>query len=464
MKGQHKFDRFVERNPHSHKFFFERPFHTRRDFFRLAGAGLSGFFVSSRAARANVGDVVSRGNPQLLNKADNVIFILLPGAPSHTDLFDLKFLDGTTPASFKPETINGIQWPTGILPNLVNTLPDMAVVRSVRSWALQHQLGQAWAQIGRSPAAALGDIAPNVGSIVAVEKHAERKVSDTFPTFLALNANDAIGSGYLTAAYAPVKFVPAQAGFPDTQNPDGQVRFQAKWDLLNALDGALRTNSPVSPEFTDYEGFYRDGRGMMFNPQVDRAFRFTPEEAARYGTSGFGNACLIANKVLAERAGTRYVQINFGGWDHHDDIYDRLPPMAGQLDKGLSTLISDLKSNGLFERTLVVMMGEFGRTVGRLTSQGGRDHFLQQFAVVAGAGVKGGRAIGATDAQGSETTQFGWSRERDIRAEDFLATIYSAIGINYTNIRYDDPFKRGFEYVPYADQDLYGPVNELWSA
>jgi uncharacterized protein (DUF1501 family) len=279
-----------------------------------------------------------------------------------------------------------------------------------------------------------------------------------------LNANDAVGSGYLPAAYAPVKFVPAQAGFPDTKHmPDGEARFQNKWDLLHALDAPLRSSAAVSADFNDFEGFYRDARGMMFNPQVDRAFNFTPDEAARYGSSGFGNACLIAGKVLAERAGTRYIQINFGGWDHHDTIYTRLPPMAGQLDKGLSTLINDLKKNGLFDRTLVVMMGEFGRTVGRLTAQNGRDHFLQQFAVFAGAGVKGGRTLGATDAQGSATTEFGWSRERDFRAEDFLATIYSAIGINYTNIRYDDPFKRGFEYVPYADQDLYGPVNELWA-
>lgn len=464
MKGQQKFNRFVQRHPHNHKFFAERPFYSRRGFFQMLGAGVTGAYLGSAEAQAAVTDIVSRGNPQLLNTATNVVFVLLTGAPSHTDLFDLKMVNNVTPASFKPEKINGVDWPTGILPNLARNLPDLAIIRSARSWALQHNLAQAWAQIGRSPAAALGDIAPNIGSIIAAEKHAERRPTDSFPTFLALNANDGIGSGYLTSAFAPVKFVPAQAGFPDTINSDGETRFSSKWDILNALDNPLRLNSPVSSQFTDFDGFYKQGRGMMFNPQVDRAFRYTTDEARRYGASGFGNACLVAGKVLAEKAGTRYVQINYGSWDHHDDIYDRLPPMAAALDTGLSSLIADLKSNGLFDKTLIVVQGEFGRTVGPLTSVDGRDHYLQQFILFAGAGVKGGRALGKTDDLGSATVEYGWSRERDVVFEDVEATIYSAMGVNYTNIRYDDPFKRGFEYVPYADQDLYGPINELWKA
>ncbi|OYW10153.1 MAG: hypothetical protein B7X34_05225 [Acidobacteriia bacterium 12-62-4] len=132
------------------------------------------------------------------------------------------------------------------------------------------------------------------------------------------------------------------------------------------------------------------------------------------------------------------------------------------LDNGYATLIADLKAAGLLDETLVVMMGEFGRTVGRLNDQAGRDHYTQQFAVFAGGGVKGGRAIGETDAQGARTTEFGWSEQRDIRMEDIEATIYSALGINWTNVRYDDPFGRGFEYVPYASEGLYKPIHELW--
>jgi uncharacterized protein (DUF1501 family) len=275
-----------------------------------------------------------------------------------------------------------------------------------------------------------------------------------------------VGSGYLNAAYAPVKFVPAQSGFPDTTNADGAARFEAKWNLLYELDTSLRVRSPFAQDMEDFDGFYKEAKGMMFNSKVDQAFRYTAQESQRYGSTGFGNACLTASKVLAADQGTRYVQINFGSWDHHQDIYDdvNLPRMAGQLDTGLSTLIADLKVNGLFNETLMVVMGEFGRTVGALTGQDGRDHYLQQFAMFAGAGIKGGRAIGSTDETGGFVVENGWSRDRPVRPEDIEATIYSALGINYTNIRYDDPFGRGFEYVPLADQDAYGPIDELWKA
>jgi uncharacterized protein (DUF1501 family) len=121
-----------------------------------------------------------------------------------------------------------------------------------------------------------------------------------------------------------------------------------------------------------------------------------------------------------------------------------------------------LRDDGLLDETLIVAMGEFGRTVGAPNSNGGRDHFLQQSALFAGACVRGGVSLGATDSIGSMTTDPGWSRDRDVRPEDIEATIYSALGIDWTTVRRDDPFGRGFEYVPFAGQDLYGPVNELW--
>ena len=112
--------------------------------------------------------------------------------------------------------------------------------------------------------------------------------------------------------------------------------------------------------------------------------------------------------------------------------------------------------------TLIVMAGEFGRTVGPVTPAGGRDHLLQQTVIFAGAGVTGGKVIGATNATGSDTTDYGWSRQRYVKPEDVEATIYSAMGINWTTVRYDDPLGRGFYYVPNSDQDIYGPINELW--
>ncbi len=462
MQGNEKLERFLERYPHRHRLFFERPHVTRRQFFTLAGAGVTGSFLARRAA---AGEVVHQVPVTMQNKAHNVIFILLAGAASHVDTFDFKMVEGATPSSFNPAKVSGLDWPTGLLPKLAQNLPDMAIVRSMRSWALQHGLAQVWAQIGRSPAGALGDIAPNIGSVVAIEKERERQSSQVFPTFLALNSGGAIGSGYLSAAYAPMKINPATSGLPDTINVDGAARFESKWSLLNALDAPLRVNSPIGADTEDYDGFYKSAKGLMYNPVVDQAFRYTTAESQRYGNTGFGNACVVAQKVLAANQGTRFVQITIGGWDHHQNIYDAngLPRLARQLDDGLSTMLTDLKANGLLNETLVVMMGEFGRTVGRLSAQNGRDHFLQQFVVFAGGGVRGGRAIGSTNATGAATAEFGWSRDRDVRPEDVEATIYSALGINWTTVRYDDPFGRGFEYVPYANQDVYGPINELWA-
>jgi len=136
--------------------------------------------------------------------------------------------------------------------------------------------------------------------------------------------------------------------------------------------------------------------------------------------------------------------------------------MAGQFDKAVGALLTDLQSDGLLNDTLIVAQGEFGRTVGPLNRNNGRDHYLQQSALFAGGGVRGGRALGETDELGSQTVETGWHRDRDVRPEDIEATIYSALGIDWTTLRRDPRFGRGYEYVPSADQDLYGPVHELW--
>ena len=173
--------------------FFRRPFASRREFFKVLGGGVAGSFL---AGNANA-QLIRSQNVTTKNTAKNVIFILLTGAPSHTDTFDLKFIDGVSPAGFKPEMIKGMNFNTGVFPKIAAQLDDVAVVRSVRAWAAQHTLSQTWVQIGRSPAATLGDIAPNIGSIVAIEKKPERTPGQLFPTFLALNADGAVGSGFL---------------------------------------------------------------------------------------------------------------------------------------------------------------------------------------------------------------------------------------------------------------------------
>jgi hypothetical protein len=461
-----KFEKFLKRHPHPHHLISEKPHLTRRHLFQLAGTGLTMGWLAGEL-RAD-GPVITENPVTTINKAKNVVFILLTGAPSHTDTFDYKATPDKPADLLKPATKNGLLWPSGILPKLGEQLGDVAIIRSARSWALVHGLSQTWYQIGRNPAAALGDIAPNLGSIVAVEKEADRRPGQIFPSFLALNAPSGIGSGYLPSAYAPFRVGPAPSGIRNTVNrddPTGAGVMSDRTQLLDTLDGSLRSAAPYGQDLADMDAFYKAARGMMYNPAVTSAFTFTSDESAQYGASNFGNACLVARKVLAANQGTRFIQISFGSWDHHQNIYAdaNLPRMSKMLDDGVSQLLAELKASGLLDETLVVMMGEFGRTVGPLTAAAGRDHWMQQSVMFAGAGVKGGRVIGATTADGREVADPGWSRKREVRPEDIEATIYSALGINWTRVRYDDPFGRGFYYVPSSDADLYGPVNELWA-
>jgi uncharacterized protein (DUF1501 family) len=203
---------------------------------------------------------------------------------------------------------------------------------------------------------------------------------------------------------------------------------------------------------------------------VNSAFGYSAGDSTRYGASGIGNSCLVAKQILAANQGTRYIEIMYGGWDMHNNIYDKsvnakgnLYAISKPLDDAVAALLTDLKSTGLLNETLVVMGGEFGRTTGKLNPANGRDHWPQQFMMFAGAGIKGGRVIGSTNSDGSATADPGWSQARDVKPEDVEATIYDALGIDYTYVNFNDPFHRGFEYVPGGKDGVYAPIKELWS-
>jgi Protein of unknown function (DUF1501) len=461
MTNQEKFDRHWKKYPYEGKTFFNRPHWTRRGLLQLAG-GVTASFLVDRYAKAAT---VTSSGVQTKNTARNVVFILLAGAPSHTDTFDLKVVPGVTPTTFNPTTVNGVLWPAGLLPKLGAMTGKFSLVRSVRSHALVHSLAQTWTQIGRNPAAALGNIAPNIGSVVAIEKDSERSPAQVFPTFLALNSPGGVGQGYFPANYAPFKVTPATGGIANTTNPDGQARFTTRYSLMHSLDDSLRIDSPYGQPMSDYNDFYAQAQQMMYNSAVTQAFSYTTTDSQRYGSTSTGNACLVAAQVLKASQGTRFVQITSNdGWDMHTNIYQQsnLPTKGALLDNAVAALLGDLDAAGLLSTTMVVMVGEFGRTVGPLTSAAGRDHWPQQFAFFAGGGTTGGKVIGQTNSSGSDVTDYGWSQGRYVYPEDIEATIYSAMGIDWTSVRHDDPLGRGFAYVPTTDPVTYFPVNELW--
>jgi hypothetical protein len=443
--------------------FWRKPHLGRRVFFRHLAGAVGGYMLLP----SNPGETLARG-AEPIAKASNCIFILLSGGASHIDTFDLK-TGAWTPASFSPTWFDSLYWPQGLLPKTAEHLDSIAVVRSVRSWAAVHDLARNWVQIGRNPVSSTSRIAPHIGSVVSLEM-AARSSGRTLPVFMALNSGTNVpGPGYLAPEHAPF-FVDATGnGLGNTTHPDGAAVFDRRYDLLLKLEAEERSHNELGAGTREMMQFNQSARQLMYNSTVDATFRFTTDERARYGNSNFGNACLAARNLLRNQLGTKFIQISLGGWDNHANIYQgpfnaaNANSLARQFDAGLGALLGDLKTSALLDQTLVFCIGEFGRTVGPLNSGAGRDHFLQQAVLFAGAGIRGPKVIGSTDDQGRATAEPGWSGERDIRAEDIEATIYSALGIDWMTVRRDDPLGRGFEYVPLSSsQNLYAPLHELW--
>lgn len=442
---------------------------SRRHFLRVAGTGIvASYFadvLSPSLLHADTGVA-----PSLQKSAKNCILIFLSGAPSHTDTWDLK--EGAwTPAAFAPTSYGEVRWPQGLMPKTAEQLDKIALIRSGLSWAAVHSLAQTWVQIGRNPSGATGKIAPHIGAVVSLEAQTSRQLTDVLPGFVALNSGNLPGSGYLPAKYAPFGVTPNGAGLTALSHPDGAPRLAARWNLLQSVDPD-RKNGALGKNADDMGAFYDQAKVLIDSPDVNSLFSFTAADHLRYGSTSFGDSLLIAKKLVGARRGTRFVQVTLGGWDHHSNIYvpnaglfgnmKTFDPAFGALLADLSTTAGSEPGKSLLDETMVVVLGEFGRTVGPLNAQGGRDHFLRMSIVMAGGGVKGGRVIGRTDAEGRNAAEFGWSANRDVRPEDVTSTIYSALGIDYTTVRHDDPLNRGFEYVPFAKDGTYGPVNELF--
>jgi hypothetical protein len=441
-----------------------RPYLSRRTFFGHAASAVGGYMLLPAGPTETIAKAASAPK----GTAKFCLLVNMTGGPSHTDTFDLK--EGAwTPAAFDPTSFNDVRWPRGLFPKLAGQLDSAVLLRSVLSWTGVHGVGQSWIQIGRNPVPAVNKFAPHIGSVVSLE-FADQVAGKPLPAFLSFNSGAGPENGYLASDHAPFYVNPAGNGLANSTHPGGAPTFARRYELLQQLDTEERYFQSLGPATAETLNWNLSARRLMYNSDVDTAFRFAADERLRYGNSGFGNACIAARNLFKADLGPRFIQINIGGWDNHNNIYTtafnagNANSLARQFDAGLATLIEDLKANGLFDQTLVLALGEFGRTTGALTSTNGRDHFLQQAVFIAGSGIRGGRAIGSTDGQGRATSEPGWSLARDIRTEDIEATVYSAMGIDWTKIRYDYPAGRGFEYVPRVNnEEFYAPIHDLWS-
>src|SRR5262245_36212285 len=229
----------------------------RRIFFKIAATGVAGYFVSPLQTVAQT--VTTTPGATILGTARNCIFVLLAGGPSHIDTLDLR-VGSWTPSDFAPTTINGIDWPNGLLPNLGAQLNAnrFSIIRSCQSTALVHALLQNWNQIARNPANATGKIAPNIGSVVALEMEPQRQAGQKIPGFLSLNGGGNLaGAGYFSGKYAPFDVAPSPGGLSNLNHPDGQAAFTSRYSMLLAADALLRNSpSPFGTPVDEMSDFY----------------------------------------------------------------------------------------------------------------------------------------------------------------------------------------------------------------
>jgi uncharacterized protein (DUF1501 family) len=439
---------------------------SRRGFLRLGAAGLTASFFVDAFSPSLLAQSTNAA-PALQNTAKNCILIFLDGAPSNVDLWDFK--EGAwTPKTIQPTTYGNVRWPQALMPKTSAHIDRLALIRSASSWVAVHQLGVLWAQIGRNPAGALGSIAPHIGAVVALESYRTRTENQILPAFISFE-QPPVASGYLSAAYAPlvVRARSGSSGMATLSHADGNARLAQRLEITSRLDADR--NGSLGKQAKDFGDFYGSARKLTETPEIAALFNVNPDDHVRYGNTQFGDSLSLAKQLIASRRGTRFVQTNSYGWDHHNDLYNSLTGKCRELDPALASLMDDLSTmpgeeagKTLLDETLILLYAEFGRTPGPLTAQAGRDHYTRMSVVMAGGGVRG-NIVGVTDEKGDKVKEYGWSGNRDVRPEDITCTLYSALGIDYTTIRHDDPLNRGFEYVPFAKDGIYLPVKEVFA-
>lgn len=434
---------------------------TRRGLFRLGGLTVSGYGLLPCVTPLNV-RAASRVEPRA--SASAVIFINLLGGPSQMDTFDVK--EGSWgPGNRDIRTTKyGYQFPYGLMPKLTGHLDDLAIVRSMEAWETVHSRGQFYLQTGHAHSPARVKEMPSMGAIIAHELLSKRRETDYLPPFISMNyeATTMYGplqrEGCLASDSAPLTLDLKGGSLPFIVEEAEKARFRRRWQLLREFDTS-RADAGIQKPMREFDSFSLAVHRMMENPNISQVMRIGAEERKAYGATPFGDACLLARNMVAADAGARYLMLTHADWDHHSFIYGRdgksgVYKLCAELDTALSALLADLKQRKLLERTLVVCMGEFGRTPGDLTVNKGREHYAKAMvAAFAGAGVKGGRAIGATDPLASKVVDFGWQRKRPIYMEDVGATIYSVLGIDWTKRIRNTPSGREFVYI-----DPAGPL------
>lgn len=394
----------------------------RRDFVQLGLAGMLSVPLAELLQRQALG-AANAGGRKL-----GAILVWLGGGPSHHDTFDPK-PDATAEIRGVYKTIAtatpGIRFAESV-PQLAKSMQHLAVIRSVTHADAAHEPGVALMQTGYGFRP--GSNFPSVGAVVGFERR-DRSQENGLPPHIAVPNGD-LGAGHLGGSYNPFRVGgnPNAADFQvqDLANPGGLSlqQLQRRHMLLRRVNVEFRELKKSDLQ-RSADQLGEQAYKLIVTPEARKAFDLTREPDAvrdRYGRTTVGQSLLMARRLI--EAGVPFVTVNDEEWDHHLKIYERLKEKVPPVDQGVAALVGDLAERGLLESTLVVMMGEFGRTP-KLNTMGGRDHWSRAFSVVlAGAGVRGGQVIGASDAEG------GFPTERPVSPADVAHSIYKLLGLD----------------------------------
>ena len=414
-------------------------FLSRRDWLRHSFGG-----IATVSASGWLGSLATSAAPDPTRKR-SCILLWMSGGPAQTDTFDLKpgHAHGG-PFKAIATQVPGIQI-SEHLPLLARQMSRLAVIRSMSTREGDHGRATYHLRTGNLPMGAIDF--PLLGSLVA--KETLRPEAD-LPSFVSIAPNSgfsasAFAGGFLGPAFAPLVVgerrlamteesgaIESSLRVPDLDLAVGVGAEQARRrsDLLQELQEDFLNRRPgLATE--SHRSAYQQALRLMKEAAAG-AFKLQSEPPAlrdRYGRSFFGQACLLARR-LVER-GVPFVEVTLGasaqspaGWDTHQNNFDLVKTLSQVLDPAWATLLDDLHQRGLLDSTVVAWMGEFGRTP-RINPQNGRDHYPNAWSVVlGGGGIRGGQVVGSTSPDGMSVT------DRPVKVPDLLATICHAIGVD----------------------------------
>ncbi len=362
-------------------------------------------------------------------KAQHCIFFYMSGGMTHMETFDPK------PGAETGGQTKGI--PTGVagvqlaeyMPELAKRFKDIAVVRSMTQKTGDHRGGAYWMRTSYEPKATI--IHPSMGPWAQTLLG---KGHDTLPDSVVIGGGgEHPGAGFFGPALSPLPIGDPDKGVQNAK-PYGNVGedlFKKRMDLMNTFDDSFRRKFQTD-EVKAYTQFYEETLKLMKSKDLETfdlaKEKGYDEKVQRYGNTRIGKGAMLAKRLVG--SGVRFVEVVSGGWDMHNDLWNAIPRTGGELDKALAALIDDLKAEGLFEKTLIVLGTEFGRTP-IINANGGRDHHPRVFSTLfAGGGIVGGQVYGSSDDKGIAV------KENPVEAPDFNATIAHAMGLDLNKVVY----------------------------